>query len=106
MKLFSRLGLRALEEQDEKSTLWTTQDTHRSWGGQGRLPSEVETGGGQPREGKGLGGGCMFEHRNESRDVSQVGAMSQLHRSWKSPMKNEASGNFTELLHIFTIISL
>lgn len=58
-----------------------------------------------PERGRGWGG-CMFEHRNESRDVSQVGAMSQLHRSWKSPMKNEASGNFTELLHIFTIISL
>ena len=105
MKLFSRLGLRALKEQDEKSTLWTTWDIHRSWGGWRLLPSEVETGGGQPREGKGLAG-CASEHRNESRDVSQVGAMSQLHRSWKSPMKDETSWNFTESLHIFTVISL
>ena len=96
-----RLGLGALEEQDEKSTVWTTQDTHRSWGGWGLLPSEVETGGGQLTVEKGLWG-VVSEHRNKSRDVSQLGPMSLLHRSRKSPMKNETSCNFTESLPIFT----
>ena len=48
------------------------------------------------------GGGGVSEHRNKSRDVSQLGAMSQLHRSRKSPMKNEISCNLTESWPLFT----
>ena len=88
-----------------RTALFGQHGTPTGAGVAGDAISELEMGGGQPTEGKGLGGVCVSEHRNESRDVSQV-AMSQLHRSWKSPMKDETSCNFTESLHIFTIISL